>query len=519
MGQLRVAQKIGAGIIVLLAILEIAGFAAVGNSAERMAYLDAANIVTAGLAVLACLYASSFAGGRLRGFWLLFGGALALHLSGDVGWAYCHAFHVQVVANALLPSIFFRLYALPVALALFLSDDIRPRRLEDFLDGAIVVALVLVTMYQVQLAETSAGDPHLWRVISAGTAVNFILICGASGRWMFSARRSTRAQFKRLAIYLVVYSVVALFTSLDDVYFPQLDKVDDLFWTISYLTAALLAITWSPGAMEMEQADPRISRRASLLCFNLTLAAMVLGGAVIGLRSISPMRIVSLGGVSVVLLSFAIRSALMQDRQERYLTALQDSQEQLQRQAHYDELTGLPNRRMFFERLPQTLALAKRESWQAAMLYLDLDGFKPVNDRYGHAVGDELMTQAAQRMHGRVRQSDTLARMGGDEFTLIATHLETRDDAGRLAGELQRLVSEPFLVAGHTIKISASIGVAIFPKDSTRAEELVERADQAMYQAKRTGPGAVAYFKEEDALLPANEKDPFAGAKRSFRPV
>lgn len=503
MGQLKVVQKVGAGFIPLLVLLEIAGFLAVRNSVARDNYVDAANIVTAGFAVLVCLYAATLAGGRFRAFWLLVGSALALHLSGDVGWAYCHAFHIHVVANSLLPSIFFRLYALPVALALFLSDDIRPRRLEDFLDGAIVVALVLVTMYQVQSAETSAGDPHMWRVISAGTAINFVLICGAIGRSLYSSRPATRALFKRLAIYLIVYGGVALFMSLDEVYFKQLDKIDDLFWTISYLTGAAVAITWSPGGVESETADLRISRRASLLCFNLTLAAMVLGGTVIGLRSINPMRIVSLGGVSVVLLSFAIRSALMQDRQERYLAALQASQEQLQRQAQYDELTGLPNRRMFYEQLAQALALAKREGWQAAILYLDLDGFKPVNDRYGHAVGDELMAQAAKRMQGRVRKSDTLARMGGDEFTLVVAHLETREDAGRLASELQGLLSKPFMVERHTIDISASIGVAVFPKDSTQPEELVERADQAMYWAKRSGPGTMAYWAAHETGLPA----------------
>ncbi|HWE86847.1 MAG TPA: GGDEF domain-containing protein [Terracidiphilus sp.] len=503
MGQLKVVQKVGAGLIPLLLLLEIAGFLAVRNSVARDNYVDAANIATAGFAVLACLYAAALAGGRIRAFWLLVGSALALHLSGDLGWAYCHAFHVPVVANSLLPSIFFRLYALPVALALFLSDDIRPRRLEDFLDGAIVVALVLVTMYQIQSAETSAGDPHLWRVVSAGTAINFVLICGAIGRSLFSSRPATRALFMRLAVYLIVYGGVALFMSLDDVYFKQLDKIDDLFWTLSYLTGAAVAITWRPGGAESETADLRISRRASLLCFNLTLAAMVLGGTVIGLRSIHPMQMVSLGGVSVVLLSFAIRSALMQDRQERYLAALRASQQQLQRQAHYDELTELPNRRMFYEQLERALALAKREGWQAAVLYLDLDGFKPVNDRYGHAVGDELMAQAAKRMQGRVRKSDTLARMGGDEFTLVVAHLNTCEDAGRLASELQGLLNEPFMVDGHPIVISASIGVAVFPKDSMQPEELVERADQAMYRAKRSGPGTMAYWAAHETGLPA----------------
>jgi GGDEF domain-containing protein len=129
-------------------------------------------------------------------------------------------------------------------------------------------------------------------------------------------------------------------------------------------------------------------------------------------------RVIGLIAVSIVLFSFAVRSALMQDTQEKYLAELQDSRAELERQALYDELTGLPNRRLLSERLSQVLAIAEREGH-------DLDGFKPVNDRLGHSIGDILLRQVAHRMLARVRKSDTLARMGGDEFTWLVAHADS----------------------------------------------------------------------------------------------
>jgi len=146
---------------------------------------------------------------------------------------------------------------------------------------------------------------------------------------------------------------------------------------------------------------------------------MVLGCTVLGLLVVDSTRIVGLLAISVALVSYAIRGALMQDNQERYHVALLETQAQLEHQALYDELTGLPNRRLFAERLSQALALAKREGHIVGLLYFDLDSFKPVNDRLGHTVGDILLNRAASRMLSRVRKSDSLGRMGGDEFTLL----------------------------------------------------------------------------------------------------
>jgi diguanylate cyclase (GGDEF)-like protein len=255
---------------------------------------------------------------------------------------------------------------------------------------------------------------------------------------------------------------------------------------------------------EERSQEPRISRRASLLCFNLTLATMVLGSAVLGLRLVNSTRMVGLAAVSVVLFSFAVRSALLQDTQEKYLAALQESRAQLERQALYDELTGLPNRRLFAERLSQVLAIAQRDGQLVALFYLDLDGFKPVNDRLGHWIGDLLLNQVAHRMLSRVRKADTLARIGGDEFTWLVGHLSSKDQAARLGEEMLRSLSEPFEIEGHMIVITASIGIGLFPEDATAPVSLLQQADSAMYAVKRDGKNGVRSYTAELGVASAS---------------
>ena len=221
----------------------------------------------------------------------------------------------------------------------------------------------------------------------------------------------------------------------------------------------------------------------------------------LGLRLVSSARVVGLIAVTIVLFSFAVRSAIMQDSQEKYLDALQESREELERQALYDELTGLPNRRLFAERLTQVLAIAEREGHMVALFYIDLDGFKPVNDRLGHQIGDLLLNRVAHRMTARTRKSDTIARMGGDEFTWLVAHLSCREQAGQLAEEMRRALTEPFQIEGHSIAVTASIGVALYPENAADAAGLIQQADSAMYAVKRSGKNGVTYYAPETALV------------------
>jgi diguanylate cyclase (GGDEF)-like protein/PAS domain S-box-containing protein len=163
------------------------------------------------------------------------------------------------------------------------------------------------------------------------------------------------------------------------------------------------------------------------------------------------------------------------------------TEERIQRVAHHDSLTGLPNRLLFEDRLEQAISLARRNSRHFALLYLDLDKFKPVNDTLGHAVGDELLKEVALRIRRQVRESDTVARMGGDEFTVILHDVARREDAQIVAGKIAAAFAAPFQLGPHRVVIGTSVGIAVYPEDAQAADELVPAADAAMYSAKHGG--------------------------------
>jgi len=170
--------------------------------------------------------------------------------------------------------------------------------------------------------------------------------------------------------------------------------------------------------------------------------------------------------------------------------------EQLYQQAHYDPLTGLPNRLALMDRLTQEIARCQRESGGLAVLFVDLDHFKNVNDTQGHTSGDRVLKEAASRISRCIRDSDTVSRHGGDEFTAILGKVRSPRDAGRIAEDIVRVLSEPFVIDGQTSFLSASVGIAVYPQDGNSAEALIKNADTAMYRAKSNGRARSEYFKE-----------------------
>jgi diguanylate cyclase (GGDEF)-like protein/PAS domain S-box-containing protein len=171
------------------------------------------------------------------------------------------------------------------------------------------------------------------------------------------------------------------------------------------------------------------------------------------------------------------------------ITEHKQTEERIQRVAHHDSLTGLPNRLLFGDRLEQAISMAKRESRQFALLYLDLDKFKPVNDTLGHAIGDELLQAVAERIRRQVRESDTVARIGGDEFAVILFSIARTEEAQGVADKISAAIATPFQLSSQKegVTIGVSIGITIYPTDGTEADMLIEAADQAMYRAKEAG--------------------------------
>lgn len=176
------------------------------------------------------------------------------------------------------------------------------------------------------------------------------------------------------------------------------------------------------------------------------------------------------------------------------ITDKKDAEAMIVNQANYDQLTQLPNRRLFQDRLQQEIKKAQREGYPTAMLYIDLDRFKEVNDTLGHDVGDLLLVEAAQRIKSCVRDYDTVARLGGDEFTVILAELSDVSDIERIAQNIINSLTEPFSIKGRESFVSASIGIALFPEDATNVGDLLKNADQAMYRAKEDGRGRFHFF-------------------------
>jgi diguanylate cyclase (GGDEF)-like protein/PAS domain S-box-containing protein len=184
------------------------------------------------------------------------------------------------------------------------------------------------------------------------------------------------------------------------------------------------------------------------------------------------------------------------------ITLLKEHQHQLEHVAHYDALTNLPNRMLLGFHLQQSMAQCQRRNQSLAVAYLDLDGFKAVNDRYGHGVGDELLVLVAQRMKAALRECDTLARIGGDEFVAVLADLDRLQDCEPVFERLLLAAAAPARVGEIDLQVSASIGVTIYPKDGVDADQLMRHADQAMYQAKQAGRNRYHLFDiEHDAAV------------------
>lgn len=165
-------------------------------------------------------------------------------------------------------------------------------------------------------------------------------------------------------------------------------------------------------------------------------------------------------------------------------------------QALHDALTGLPNRLLLIDRLRQSLARAKRHKDYMAVMFIDLDGFKPINDTYGHECGDEVLKVTAARLLEAVRGEDTAARIGGDEFVMVLTELKNGLHAGLTANRVIKSITQPIAWSGHMVKVSASLGVAIGPTDGADADALLKRADEAMYVAKKSGKNGYSFYNE-----------------------
>ena len=179
------------------------------------------------------------------------------------------------------------------------------------------------------------------------------------------------------------------------------------------------------------------------------------------------------------------------------ITERQQAAELIRFMANHDSLTSLPNRNYFRKRLPQAISLTKRYGRQLFLLFIDLDRFKPINDTYGHGVGDMVLVEVARRLTSMLRASDSVCRLGGDEFVILLESTDTFEGAEKVAGKTIDLLNEPIEVDDHICYIGASVGISVFPNDSQDAETMLRHGDIAMYQAKKKGRNCWVLYQEE----------------------
>lgn len=176
------------------------------------------------------------------------------------------------------------------------------------------------------------------------------------------------------------------------------------------------------------------------------------------------------------------------------ITKIKQSEERVDHLVHHDSLTDLPNRVLLTDRLQQAISQSKRERTYTTLMALNLDQFRPVNDVFGFDVGDQLLKEAAARLQDCIRKSDTAARIGGDEFLILLPLIEEERDATVVAEKIRLALSEPFRLDGNDIYVSASIGIAVFPRDGDTCKRLIKNADTAMYHAKKNGGNVAEYY-------------------------
>ena len=243
-----------------------------------------------------------------------------------------------------------------------------------------------------------------------------------------------------------------------------------------------------------------IGRRVVMLAF-FTLGAQqlhfLLFSATPSLRRAAPLQYVASLGFADVVLYMALAIGLVLWLLEEERQATMDAAAKIERIAYHDSLTGLPNRQLFLNQLGMAVHRAKRNDLMLAVLFLDLDRFKIVNDSLGHAAGDLLLQTVAERIRSTIRAEDSVTRLGGDEFAVLATEVFSPEDAEHLAGRIIAAVKRPIIVDGQELFVTTSLGISLFPHDAREPESLLKTADAAMYRAKAQGRDVVERYVPE----------------------
>jgi diguanylate cyclase len=332
-------------------------------------------------------------------------------------------------------------------------------------------------------ALTLASGPHITglRLIAGGTlmglGISAMHYCGMAAIQITPMIRYEPTLLLASVAIAIVASTVALWLSV------RLRKGRSWLMSLARLGAALVMGFAISGmhytAMAAAQFSARSHATAATGMNNLWLATIV---AVLAIAVLS---------ITTILLVY---DAHLESKTRRHNEQLEQANAQLQHVATHDALTGLPNRLLLGDRLEQMIAQAERRERRFAVMMLDLDRFKSINDSLGHHSGDELLKEAARRLLARLRRTDTLARLAGDEFVVVLNEIESLRDAESVASSILQDISRPIALSGLEVHVSASIGISVYPENGADAETLLQHADAAMYHAKKNGRNCMQFF-------------------------
>ena len=388
---------------------------------------------------------------------------------------------------------------------------------------AVLLALLLRRFYRNRRHPYLRHWAHSWwalAVAQLGALVAFVLV-GAlppSSFWRLLA-----TFVAQLGAYFQAGWLILGATELAGRYTPSERGTRTIFWGLGALAAAATAAwAFAPEAVEIRLAV-RVGARALVVAIAFILAAALLGRTfrdnagtgprlvcfaflAYGLEQLTlfaltvgpfdPTWRFAIGPFDLLMvaaLGLATVVWLLEDEHYR----LVDASHQIEKLAYYDVLTGLPNRKLFLDRLKQWIARRGRAERSAALFFLDLDNFKRVNDTYGHDVGDLLLAAVSERLRHCVREGDTVGRQGGDEFTLLLPGISTVDDAAAMAVKLLERLTQPLEVGDLTLFAGGSIGIALYPEHGDDPNTLLRKADTAMYRAKEAGRGGYVVYDTE----------------------
>ncbi|WP_339069323.1 EAL domain-containing protein [Pseudomonas idahonensis] len=356
-------------------------------------------------------------------------------------------------------------------------------------------------------------------VLTALSLLISILSCGFA-LWLVSQ--------PRLPLGQLLFGALIMGTGISGMHYtgmaamrmqPGIDYDPSLF-SASLLIAfgASLAALWIAFRLRQNTPHVRLARTGAAIVMGFAIVGMhytgmaaarfadgsfcgALGSGLSG-NGLDNLVLITTLAVLIIALLTSVLDARLEARTAVLAQSLTEANKELTQLALHDTLTGLPNRILLADRIDQAMHRVTAHGGCFALMFIDLDGFKPVNDAFGHHMGDQLLREVAQRLREDLRTEDTLARIGGDEFVLLV-QLGEPEDALRLAARQVGLVSRSFRVADHDLQISASIGIAVYPGNGLTAQELLMNADAAMYHAKATGKNGYSFF---DASMNTNAR-------------